>query len=210
MNRRTDFIAKLGLKLSEDQFKKLETFAALVLEKEERLNLTSVKDGQEIWDRHIADGLTAAALIAQKAGGRRICAADFGAGAGFIGITVKVALDNAEVALIESLEKRCKFMEWICFKLALKNVKVLNIRAGNVEISQTFDFTTERAMGKIDAVLPLCAKPLKEGGYFMPYQAFGGTYSPAAARASGVKEEGIYSYILPGEDKTRKIVLFRK
>ena len=211
MNQRLDFIASLGLSLSAAQLNALLAYADLVWEKKETLNLTSVRDKQEIWDRHILDGLAAASIIAKHGSGP--CAvADYGAGAGYIGISIAAALPSAQVSLIESIEKRCMFMEWIIFKLGLKNVKVLNIRAGDRgrSASPNYDFITERAMGQLDDILPACARDLKPGGLFIAYQAAEGSYKKEAAQKSGVSEENVFNYILPGENKQRKLVLFKK
>jgi 16S rRNA (guanine527-N7)-methyltransferase len=210
MKQRIDFINSLGLALTREQLNELEEYADLVWDKKEILNLTSVKDKQEIWDRHILDGLVSAALINKAAPGQNISAADFGAGAGYIGVSIKIALAEAAVTLIESLERRCKFMEWAVFKLGLKNVKVLNARAGAHIYTENFDFTTERAMGKIADILPLCTESLKEGGYFMPYQAIDGLIEARDLQKAAVREESVFKYILPYDGKLRKIVVLRK
>jgi len=210
MNQRLDFINSLGLTLNAAQLNALLAYADLVWEKKETLNLTSVKDKQEIWDRHILDGLAAASLI--KGGN----VADYGAGAGYIGISIAAAVPAAQVSLIESIEKRCMFMEWVVFKLGLKNVKVLNIRAGargrspgTGPANAVYDFTTERAMGQIDDILPACTRDLKPGGLFIAYQAADSFYKKETAQKCGVSEESVFNYVLPGEDKQRKLVLFR-
>lgn len=208
MNLRIDFINSLGLKPTQEQLQKLQSYVDLVWEKKENLNLTSVKDKQEIWDRHICDGLTAAAVIAKKTG--PISVADYGAGAGYIGIAAACVLPAATVSLIDSLEKRCMFMEWVVFKLGLKNVKVLNIRAGEVLPGRTYDFTTERAMGKIDDIMPACTQALKSGGLFIAYQAEGGSYAPQTAQKCALADEGLFSYQLPADDKSRKLIFLRK
>ena len=209
MKYKIDFINSLGLTLSLEQLQKLQGYVDLVWEKKENLNLTSAQNKQEIWDRHICDGLAAAAVIAKQALARP-AVADYGAGAGYIGITIACALPQAEVSLIESIEKRCMFMDWAVFKLGLKNVKVLNIRAGQARPGQNFDFAVERAMGKIDDIMPLCAPALKQGGLFIAYQAQDGFYAPQTAQKCALEDEGTFSYKLPADDKTRKLVFLRK
>lgn len=211
MNYRNDFIKSLYLELTQEQIQLLERYVDLVWEKKETLNLTSVADKQEIWDRHIMDGLAAASIISQKtACSATPMVADYGAGAGYIGIVIAVVLDWSCVTLIESLERRCMFLEWVTLKLGLKNIKVSNIRAGNEAQNPEFDFTTERAMGKIDDILPLCTKNLKEDGYFLPYQSAEGVYNDKTAKENLVREEDVLEYTLPSEEKIRKIIIFKK
>ncbi len=210
MNHRIDFINSLGLSLSAAQLACLELYADLVWQKKEQLNLTSVRDKQEIWDRHILDGLISAAYIAKTCGGKSVSAADYGAGAGYIGIVLKIALDFCSVTLVEGLQKRCLFMEWVNFKLGLKNIKVLNARAETLEQQEEFDFTLERAMGKIDEVLPLCTARLKRGGLFLAYQGEDCAFDKVKAEEIKISQQSIISYTLPCDDKIRKLAVFKK
>jgi 16S rRNA (guanine527-N7)-methyltransferase len=215
MNTRDDFIKSLGLSLSSAQVDVLRAYADLVWEKKDFINLTSVADKQEIWDRHICDGLVSAALIDGKIGNARAKGpaadiADFGAGAGYIGFSVAAALPYADVTPVEALEKRCKFMEWAVFKLGIKNVRVLNMRAGLKPSGRAFAFTLERAMGRIEDIAAVCAAPLKTGGLFMAYQASDGFCPPEVLAEAGVTEENTFEYALPCDGKKRKIALFRK
>ncbi|MDR0735111.1 MAG: 16S rRNA (guanine(527)-N(7))-methyltransferase RsmG [Elusimicrobiota bacterium] len=210
MKVKPDFVSPLNL--SAEQLAKLREYAALVWQKRETLNLTSVRDEKEIWDRHILDGLAVAALLAKEAKGAAVKAADYGAGAGYIGISMAVAAPNANIALVESLERRCRFLEWAVFKLGLKNVKVLNMRAGEcnrVADAEFFDFATQRAMGKLDDVLQACTRALRAGGVFAAYQAAASEYNPLMAQKCGVRQENIFEYALP-DGKARKLVIFRK
>lgn len=210
MNLRTDYIAALGLNLTQAQTDALLAYADLVWEKRTQLNLTSVADKQEIWDRHILDGLTAAAQINKLANGGACSAADYGSGAGYIGISIKIALANCSVSLVESLQRRCMFLEWVIFKLGLKNINVANVRAGQGADGGPFDFTTERAMGKIDDVLPLCTASLKPEGFFIAYQAQAGEYDPKNTLKLNIKEQSIINYTLPCDGVSRKLVIFKK
>jgi 16S rRNA (guanine527-N7)-methyltransferase len=200
------------IKLSAEQWEKLREYASLVWQKRGVLNLTSVRDEKEIMDRHILDGFAAAALLEAQAARAVVKAADYGAGAGYIGISMAVAVPHADIALVESLERRCRFLEWAVFKLGLKNVKVLNMRAGEggpASRAELFDFTVERAMGRLDNVLPACTRFLRAGGVFAAYQAADAAYSRPAAQKCGVKQESIFKYALP-DGRARKLVIFRK
>lgn len=210
MNLKNDFLDSLNLNLTAAQLELLQKYADLVWDKKDSINLTSVGNKEEIMQRHIADGLIAAAEIKKLSSGNIVKAADYGAGAGYIGIAVKIALDFCEISLIESLEKRCMFMNWVIMKLGLKNINVINARARASSHTDIFDFTMERAMGKIDEVLPLCTAELKEGGYFIAYQGLDCGYSVVESEKSFMKEDYIHNYNLPFDDKTRKLIIFKK
>ena len=88
--------------------------------------------------------------------------ADMGAGAGYIGLACAAVLPRAGVTLVESLAKRCSFLNWAVLKLALKNVRELNRRLGQQK-AVPFAFITERAMWQIKDILPLLAHALASG-----------------------------------------------
>ncbi len=160
-----DFISKLGLDLTDLQIQTLQTYAELVLNKNKEFNLTAAKTLQEIFDRHICDGLQAAALL-KKEGFDKKTGADFGSGAGFIGLTVAISLPESKIYLVDSLQKRTKFLQWVVYKLCLKNVEVITLKIGQEQLNKNFDFILERAMGEIDDILPLCLKNLTNDGAF--------------------------------------------
>ncbi|MDR1684760.1 MAG: class I SAM-dependent methyltransferase, partial [Elusimicrobiota bacterium] len=106
MNKRTDFTAACGLNLSEGQFAPLEAYVDLIWQKKDDLNLTAAQTKQEMWDRHICDALALAGVLNKLAADNPFTLADFGAGAGYIGFGVAMALPKANVTLIDSLQKR--------------------------------------------------------------------------------------------------------
>ncbi len=209
MDKKEAYLKTLDLKLSGKQEENLFAYINLLWQKKEDLNLTSVQDEQEIWDRHILDALNGVSLIKQI-DENALNIADFGSGAGYIGIVTAIMLDKAKITLIEGLNKRCLFLNWVCLKLGLNNVEVLNIKAGQKEIDKTFDITTERAMGKIDDVLPLCSANLKNGGHFLAYQGIMSQADSQVQHKADVCLQLEKKYFLPCDDKMRKIAIFRK
>ena len=203
-----DFAASLGLELAPEQLDTLVRYADLVWEKKDFLNLTSVANKEEIFTRHICDGLAAAAFFHRAAQGKeRFTVADMGAGAGYIGLACAAVLPRASVTLVESLEKRCSFLNWAVLKLALKNVRVLNRRLGQQKAGP-FDFITERAMGQINDILPLLAPALAAGGVLAAYQSAPDEAQEDLLRRLGLRRETPVSYWLPGEEKQRYLAVF--
>lgn len=199
----------LHLPLCARQIDLLERYAGLVWQKKETLNLTSVADMQEIFTRHICDGLQAAAYIYSRTGNTPAQVADAGSGAGYIGITCAVALPDCTVTLVESLQRRCAFLNWAVMMLGLKNVKVANKRLGQGG-NFSFDFLTERAMGKLTDMLPLCAPAVAPGGLFIAYQGEQPDELPSAMLAKcAVQALPLTPYSL-GDGKKRFLALFKK
>lgn len=206
----TDFAHQIHLPLDNQQAQTLVQYAELVWQKKQQLNLTSVANLQEILTRHICDGLQGAACIqASDLCPQARTLIDAGSGAGYIGITLAVALPQVHVTLVESLEKRCAFLNWVLLKLALKNVTVNPARLGEQKTLQA-DVVTERAMGQLADILGCCLGAVKPGGYFVAYQ---GENSPAPQlplQKYGSTLLKHTPYYLPADDKVRFLSCFKK
>ncbi len=196
-----DFLLNLGLSLTDLQIKTLRNYAELVLSKNKEFNLTAAKTLQEIFDRHICDGLQAAAIL-KKENLNTSIGADFGTGAGFIGVTVGIICPESKIYLVDSLQKRTKFLQWIIYKLGLKNLEVLTYKIGQEKLPVKFDFILERAMGEIDDILPLCLNELKDKGSFFALLS--------KNTQSKIKPSKEYPYSLPGDKENlgRKISVY--
>ena len=207
-----DFAQSLHLPLTPRQAEQLLDYANLVWNKKDFLNLTSAADLNEVVTRHICDGLTAAAKINGLVHARTLenpQTADVGAGAGYIGITAAIALPDIQVTLVESIEKRCSFMNWALMQLGVKNANVKQARLGQGTSFQ-FDFVTERAMGQLPDILEICLDALKPGGVFIAFQG----EHPQADMCRPEKYRGsllgVERYTLPKDDKKRHLALFGK
>jgi len=196
-----DFAAELNLTLNTLQIEKLREYAELVLAKNKEFNLTAAADLKEVFDRHICDGLQTASFLKQK-GFVKHTGADFGSGAGFIGVATAVALPENTIYLVDSLQKRTNFLQWIIYKLGIKNLKVINSKIGKGALPLSFDFITERAMGEIDDILPLCLDALKEKG------AFFALLSKSTKSVIPPAEEFFYSLDGDKENLSRKISVY--
>ncbi len=204
-----NFASERGLELTQPSLEKLSLYADLVWQKKDFLNLTSVNGKEEIFTRHLCDGLATAAYLAKQNASAPLTVADMGSGAGYIGLTIAIALPCAQVTLVESLEKRCSFMNWALLKLGLQNTTVSCMRLGQKEVGP-FDFVTERAMGQINDILPIIAPCVKEGGAFIAYQSNPHEAEDDLLTQLKLKKETPVSYVLPEEKKERFLAIFRK
>lgn len=190
-----------GVELTAAQRDKLLLFESELLEKNSRFNLISENDAGNIWPRHILDALAAVPLLRRlvPAGG---AVADAGTGAGFPGIPLAIALENLEFDLWDSNLKRINFLTWEISRLGLKNTRAFHRRIGQSGELETakYDAALERAMGKLDNILPQCLNMVKAGGAFLAWQS--------AKPESGAEETAAYR--LPGEERDRFIAVFRK
>lgn len=212
-SRLINFAKTLGLPLDGAQADTLLNYAQLVLQKKDFLNLTGAADLTGIVNRHLCDGLVCAAKIyamAKVKGLETFTAADAGAGAGFIGLTLAVALPAAQVTLVESIEKRCAFMNWAALNANIKNAKIKNARLGQ-NAKWEFDFVTERAMGQLPDILGVCLAAVKPAGVFIAYQGEHPQADQTDPAKYGARKLAVEAYTLPADDgKKRHLALFAK
>lgn len=201
-----NYAQKIGMTLTDFQVQQLVKYAQCVWEKKDFLNLTSAQNFEEVLTRHICDGLTAAAQV-QRLKLATAQLADVGAGCGYIGMTMAIALPQAQVTLVESLEKRCKFMNWAAMQTGITNTHVKQARLGQ-GTDYAFDFVTERAMGTLPDIIEICLGALKEGGIFAAFQGENPQTKQVHTPHGKCIED--YAYQLPCDSRTRHLILFRK
>ena len=171
MNK-NDFINelnKIGVILSEHQLNQLDKYYNMLVEYNKNVNLTAITEYNQVLLKHFYDSLTLTKAI--ELTNQKIC--DIGTGAGFPGIVLKIAYPNLEITLVESLTKRCVFLNEVIKELGLEDIKVVNQRAeefshNNIEY---FDIITSRAVAKLNILLELSIKSLKIGGYYIALKA---------------------------------------
>ena len=171
MNK-NDFINelnKIGVVLSEHQLNQLDKYYNMLVEYNKNVNLTTITEYNQVLLKHFYDSLTLTKAI--ELTNQKIC--DIGTGAGFPGIVLKIAYPNLEITLVESLTKRCVFLNEVIKELGLEDIKVVNQRAeefshNNIEY---FDIITSRAVAKLNILLELSIKSLKIGGYYIALKA---------------------------------------
>jgi len=215
-------------------------YAELVLEKNKLLNLTAAATVEEILERHINDGLAALDWLDKRfpsprrgedagpdrnlsitgpvprrsgarSAGEGLKVVDVGAGAGFIGLALKIARPDIKLTLIESRKGRTEFLEWAAIKLQLK-VEVRRSRAEALAPHPTlspagrgeqYDVVVERALAPLPEALDLCLPLVAPGGVFLAYQS---ESEPADPR----RPVDTIRYRLAGEKKDRFILCFER
>jgi 16S rRNA (guanine527-N7)-methyltransferase len=136
---------------------------------EERASVSSVVD-QRAWQVHVADSLTGLE-IPELREARRI--ADIGAGAGFPGPALAVALPEAQVDLIESVGRKCEFMRRAAATAGIANATVLNARSEEIASSEardSHDAVTARAVGRLSTLAELASPLLKPNGALIAWK----------------------------------------
>jgi 16S rRNA (guanine527-N7)-methyltransferase len=171
---------------------------------------TSVHNREQARKVHIADSLTALEVPGVREA-RRI--ADLGAGAGLPGLVLAIELPDAEVALVESVGKKCAWMEATIERLGLANARVIWARAEEVD-EEPFDVVTARALGALPVVCEYAAPLLREGGVLVAWKgavdAAEEADGLAAAELLGLERDAVLSVQPYRASEHRTLHVFRK
>ncbi len=136
----------------------------------ERASVSSVTDPERAWRVHVADSLTGLEFE-QLASAQRI--ADIGSGAGFPGLVLAVALPNSRVDLIESVGRKCEFIERAIATAGIANANVINARSEDLAKSEgreAYAAVTARAVGRLSTLAELASPLLEEGGVLVAWK----------------------------------------
>jgi 16S rRNA (guanine527-N7)-methyltransferase len=150
--------------LSEAQLRDISTYIDVLLRWNQKLNLTAVRDPEQIVTRHFGESIFAAGhLFAQAPSESSPHLVDVGSGAGFPGIPMKLCFPFLRVELVESHQKKATFLREIIRQLGLTGIDVFAGRAETIQ-DRIFDVVTLRAVERFDDVLPVAAKLLNREG----------------------------------------------
>ena len=116
---------KLGIEVTEEKLNLLDRFCRLLIEWNEKINLTAITEEKEIYLKHFYDSLTLYKLIDLK---QDITLCDVGSGAGFPGIVLKIFFPNVKIKLIDSLQKRVNYLNEVIKELDLKEISAEHFR----------------------------------------------------------------------------------
>ncbi len=160
-----DCCEQMGVTLNETQLEQFMTYLSLLLEWNEKMNLTAITEKREVVLKHFADCLSLMPALEWREGIKVI---DVGTGAGFPGIPVKIACPDAEMTLLDSLQKRIGFLEEVVKQLGLKNVYCIHSRAEdggqNPDHREQYDLCVSRAVANLVVLAEYCLPFVKVGG----------------------------------------------
>ncbi|KOO48283.1 16S rRNA (guanine(527)-N(7))-methyltransferase RsmG [Viridibacillus arvi] len=204
-----------GIELSEGQLKQFHTYFELLVEWNEKMNLTAITDQPSVYLKHFYDSISAAFYMDfDKV--QSIC--DVGAGAGFPSIPIKICFPHLQVTIVDSLNKRIQFLTHLSEQLHLDHVEFVHSRAEdfgqNPKYREQFDLVTARAVARLSVLSELCIPLVKTNGHFVAMKAASGDEEMKDAKKAltvlGAKLVDSYSFLLPIEDSERSIFIFNK
>ena len=205
----------LGIRLTDVQKRQFDRYYELLIEWNRVMNLTGITEYDEVNLKHFTDSLTVVRIKEMKNVSTMI---DVGTGAGFPGIPIKIAFPHIKVTLLDSLNKRIKFLNQIVEELELNDVVTLHGRAEDYakkeEYREQFDLCASRAVANLSTLSEYCLPFIKKGGCFVSYKSADSDeeikMSEKALDILGGKIEKIDKFTLPGSDMGRALVMIEK
>lgn len=204
-----------GISLTPFQLSQFDTYYRMLVEWNEKMNLTAITEEEEVYLKHFYDSITASFYV-DLSKGQNLC--DVGAGAGFPSIPLKICFPDLKVTIVDSLNKRITFLQQLAKALELTEVNFVHDRAEtfgqNADYREKFDLVTARAVARLSVLSELCLPLVKEGGQFIPMKAAAAKEEvekgKKAMQILGGKLEEVHSFQLPLEESERNILIINK
>lgn len=201
-----------GVILTKEKMKMLEIYKDFLIEYNKKINLTTITDEKEIYLKHFYDSLTISKVIDLS---KYDSLLDVGTGAGFPGMVLAIVYPNINVTLVDSNNKKTKFLEELKHKLNLDNVTIINERSEEYALKHIdeYDIVTSRAVANMRVLTELCLPMVKLNGYFIPLKSNIDEEIIEANKIINIlngKIEKIEKFNLPIEKSLRNILLIKK
>ena len=208
------YMAELHLNITDEKCDKFVLYYEMLIEYNSKFNLTAITDCEDVILKHFVDSVSIVNIFDLNGEYSLI---DIGSGAGFPGIPLKIMFPSLKVTLVDSLDKRVKFMNAVIERLQLTNIEAVHGRAeefGQSKKRESFDLCVTRAVSNLSVISEYCLPLVKIGGYFIPYKSkeieseiF--QYEMAIEEFGGVIDD-VSIFTLPYSDITRSMVLIFK
>lgn len=204
---------ELHISLSEEQTEKFFNYMQLLLEWNEKINLTAITEPKEILQKHFIDSLTIYPYLTEKS-----TIIDVGTGAGFPGIPLKIVNPNHTVVLLDALNKRLNFLQEVIKQLELKEIKTIHARAEegakNKQYREMFDIAISRAVAPLNVLVEYVLPFVKIGGRCIAMKGNNAKEeiqnSQKAIEVLGGEIEKIEKFKLPNSEIERTVILIKK
>ena len=209
------YLKEWNIELSDEQIQQFIQYYELLVEKNKVMNLTGITEWEEVVQKHFVDSLALAKAVDLSQRSRIL---DMGTGAGFPGIPLKIVFPDLEIVLLDSLNKRIKFLQEVIDNLGLTGIEAYHGRAEEFarkeEFREQFDYVVSRAVANLSTLSEYCIPYVKLHGQFIPYKS--GEISAEleksrkAIQILGGNLLEVKEFSLPDSDIGRSLVVIEK
>lgn len=212
INEFIEKVKELGLEITNEKLKQLEIYANFLREYNEHTNLTAITDIEDIYLKHFYDSLTLTKVIDLNTCKDLL---DFGTGAGFPGMVIKIFFPSLKVTLLDSNNKKIKFLTELKDKIHVDNLELINTRVELLrnERLNYYDIVTARAVTNMPVLTELAMPLVKKDKYFIAMKGSNTeeikTSKNAISKMHGEIEE-INTFLLSEESGMRNIIKIKK
>lgn len=205
-------VKELGISITDKQLEQLNKYYKALVEWNKRINLTSITEENDVYLKHFYDSLT---LFKEYDLTKDISLCDVGTGAGFPGIVLKIVFPNLKITLVDSLQKRLKFLDYVIKLLNLKDVELVHERMEDYskQNEEKFDIITSRAVAKTKILVEISFKALKISGHLILMKSsFEEELSDAEKiiKDTGGEVIDVNTFKLPIENSERALISIKK
>lgn len=211
----TNKLCELNIVLDSDKKVQFKKYYELLIEWNKVMNLTGITEYEEVNEKHFVDSLSIVKAVDMMKVNRVI---DVGTGAGFPGIPLKIVFPHIQITLLDSLNKRIKFLNTVIQELDLKSIETVHGRAEDIakkkEYRDSYDLCASRAVANLSTLTEYCLPFIHINGYFISYKS--GeieeelSNSERAVKVLGGQIENVIKFELPGTDIKRSFIKIKK
>ena len=204
-------LKKIGIVPTFLQLSQLNHYYELLVEWNEKMNLTGITEKEQVYLKHFYDSATLNLVVELK--NQTLC--DVGTGAGFPGIVLKILFPNLKITLVDSLNKRVEFLKTVIQELNLKDIEAIHARIEEYasQNREKFELVTARAVAPLNVLLEYTIPILKVGNPFIAMKANISREILDAQNACKILNctvEKEHHFLLPKEDSNRTLVVVKK
>ena len=205
-------LKRINITLTDIQLKQLDIYYHLLVEWNEKINLTRIIEENDVYLKHFYDSLTLFKVVDLN---KKLKICDIGTGAGFPGLVLKIVFPNLKIDLVDALLKRVNFLNIVIKELNLKDIDVIHSRAEDyVKFHKNeYDIVTCRAVSRLSNLLDYSIPLLNKNGYFIPMKANCEEELKECEKIFKRKKiivEEIIEFSLPIENSHRTIIKIKK
>ena len=211
-NKFIEELKKINIELNQKQLEQLKKYYELLIEWNEKINLTAITEKEQVYLKHFYDSLTINKVYELN---KKIKVCDMGTGAGFPGLVLKIVFPNLQIELVDSLMKRIKFLDLVIKELELKDITTNHARIEEYSIKhiEEYDLITARAVTNLRMLTEISSQALKIKGKMIFLKGDSKEEieeSLNTLKILNLKLEKVEKFTLPIENSNRSLIIISK